>query len=512
MEEEMLVFEGDGLMEDLLSGPSVSYTHHDPSLQRFPRLRAAQHHFQRDDGTLDGDGKEVKSAEENAYAREQDHYSESYDRAHQAQQDASDANTFVTSMHFDDLGSRTIHDPSHSDSVIDVNPKINDHREVPSVHSLSDVAPSLSYEGSINEASDPNFGASASDSGVRDGDQSDVACPVLVNEGQHAGYAVEDDDSQMPGSSEARPSTSVSEERWTGANPLRRFSVLIGHKKLTFKVVDAPRPHSFSREDGLLMEEIDGSVERKGQIGLRTKCFVCGKMFPNRDALRDHQATHPGSKPQMCSFCGRSFFHKQSLVMHERMHTGEKPFQCPICTKCFARQTNYNIHMKLHASGRRYFCSFCGKWFRAEQYMLEHQQQCLAQLNGVAVHTDRPLRYQCSYCEKMFHHRRDKNIHERTHTGERPYSCGYCGKGFTQSQALTIHIRTHTGERPYTCSLCSKDFRDSSALRKHEFIKHTNMRIANVPYAGDVVMMPGPPLLFSEHFQPVTPSFHAVNE
>ncbi|VDK70377.1 unnamed protein product [Gongylonema pulchrum] len=29
-------------------------------------------------------------------------------------------------------------------------------------------------------------------------------------------------------------------------------------------------------------------------------------------------------------------------------------------------------------------------------------------MNGVAVETNRPLRYRCTYCERMFHHRKDK--------------------------------------------------------------------------------------------------------
>ncbi|MFH4975877.1 hypothetical protein AB6A40_002586 [Gnathostoma spinigerum] len=298
---------------------------------------------------------------------------------------------------------------------------------------------------------------------------------------------------------ESTESSSV--RKWTGTNPLRRFSVIIGKKKLNFQVTDA----RIERTYGVLKcdEELVDSRE------MRYTCFVCSRLFPTSAAVRDHSAKHSNMKRYRCSFCGRTFIHKQSLHFHERIHTGEKPFQCPICTKCFARATNYNVHMKLHASGRRYFCSCCGKWFRFEPEMLDHQQQCVAQLNGEIISTDRPLRYQCSYCSKMFHHRRDKNIHERTHTGERPYSCGYCGKGFTQSQALTIHIRTHTGEKPYSCCICPKTFRDSSALRKHEFMKHTFTR-EDHRYLGNgsQLSVPGDSNITSDNLQPLSPSYH----
>lgn len=221
----------------------------------------------------------------------------------------------------------------------------------------------------------------------------------------------------------------------------------------------------------MLHERIHGEEETE------FNCSVCGKNFTSRMKLSRHEVMHSasGQKPFSCTYCGKTFAHHQSLQKHERGHTGEKPFQCPICTKCFAAQSNYDVHMKLHASGRRFFCSFCGKWFRTEHQMLEHQQNCLAHLHGQNTGDGKPLRYQCSFCEKMFHYRRDQLIHERTHTGERPYTCGYCNKGFTQSQALTIHIRTHTGERPYMCEVCGCDFRDSSSLRKHEFIRHPSI-------------------------------------
>uniref|UniRef100_A0A914CZD8 C2H2-type domain-containing protein n=1 Tax=Acrobeloides nanus TaxID=290746 RepID=A0A914CZD8_9BILA len=130
--------------------------------------------------------------------------------------------------------------------------------------------------------------------------------------------------------------------------------------------------------------------------------------------------------------------------------------------------------MKLHESGQRFFCSICGKWFRNMESLQLHTEECMEESEGSTTLREKLLRYKCNYCDKMFHFRRDRAVHERSHTGEKPYTCGYCGRGFTQSQALTIHIRTHTGEKPYTCEYCNGNFRDVSALRKHEYMKHLN--------------------------------------
>lgn len=57
------------------------------------------------------------------------------------------------------------------------------------------------------------------------------------------------------------------------------------------------------------------------------KCFVCGRTFPTKSRLREHQMSHSGAKPKPCPFCGRVFYSKNSLQIHERIHTGL--FICP---------------------------------------------------------------------------------------------------------------------------------------------------------------------------------------
>ncbi|XP_063629214.1 zinc finger protein 14-like [Cydia splendana] len=57
-------------------------------------------------------------------------------------------------------------------------------------------------------------------------------------------------------------------------------------------------------------------------------------------------------------------------------------------------------------------------------------------------------------------------LHQRKHTGEKPYKCSHCDYKCSDRTTIRNHERRHTGEKPFTCSYCDVI---TNAAEKHAY-------------------------------------------
>ncbi|XP_069102443.1 zinc finger protein 502-like [Argopecten irradians] len=186
------------------------------------------------------------------------------------------------------------------------------------------------------------------------------------------------------------------------------------------------------------------------------KCKTCGGVLGEEHECPGKR----GHREFICPVCNKQFSRIQNLNLHRRIHSDNRiKLKCDLCHKLFSDRCSLKKHIRyVHSAERNFVCDVCGKSFKQNDTLKNH----------VKIHAEEKSdEFKCHLCSKLLSSKSALNVHQRSHTGVKPYMCEMCGMSFRQVANMRKHMLIHTTAKANQCELCGKEYKYRDSWKAH---------------------------------------------